>query len=40
LVAVGLFDTPDPLRCNKKTQNPGMKVVLSQINFIRVLRRR
>jgi len=28
------------LWCNKKTQNPGMKVVLLQINFIRVLRRR
>ena len=35
---LGCGDTPDPLWCNKKTQNPGMKVVLSQINFIRVLR--
>lgn len=26
-------DTPEPLWCNKKTQNPGMKVVLPQINF-------
>ena len=27
-------DTPIPLWCNEKTQNPGMKVVLLQINFI------
>jgi DDE superfamily endonuclease len=27
-------DAPKPLRYNKKTQNPGMKVVLPQINFI------
>jgi hypothetical protein len=33
-------DTPKPLWCNVKTQNPDMKVVLSQSNFIRVLRRR
>ena len=30
----GVCDTPDPLWCNKKAQNPGMKVVLPQINFI------
>jgi hypothetical protein len=27
-------DTPKALRCNEKTQNPGVKVVLPQINFI------
>ena len=26
-------DAPEPLWCNKMTQNPGMKVVLPQINF-------
>ena len=31
-------DTPNPVRYNRKTQNPGMKVVLPQINFIEVLR--
>ena len=28
-------DTPESLRYNEKTQNPGMKMVLPQINFIR-----
>jgi hypothetical protein len=27
-------DTPKLLRCNNKTQNPGMKKVLPQINFM------
>jgi hypothetical protein len=30
----GVGDTPYRLWCNEKTQNPGMKVVLPQINFI------
>lgn len=31
-------DTPDPLACNRKAQNPGMKVVLPKLNFTEVLR--
>ncbi|WP_322780834.1 hypothetical protein [Frankia sp. Cas4] len=31
---VSRSDTPSLLWCKEKTQNPGMKVVLSQINFI------
>lgn len=31
-------DTPKLLRCNRKTQNPGMKMVQPKINFIEVLR--
>jgi len=39
-IVFGSGRTPDPLPHSKKTQNPGMKVILSQINFIRILRRR
>ncbi len=34
-IAVRVRNTPNPLWRNKKTQNPGMKVVLPQINFIK-----